>query len=401
MNTVEAKLKNNYIWIAVTDCIYSVSRLFCDVFLIAYLLKISKDNFTSVGFYWLAVVSTIMFFSFLLKDWLKNGYDLIIYRLGIISNFALFIWLYLIGNNVSEYMFVTGIFTGLSMALRGLGRIFLTSKNVSDKNMIKFRGYIEVIKSFLRIAVPFLLGIFLMKDASFNEALILISVTLVLEYASTYKIYAKTTSDKKTCLKQFIEKNKKNDVLSKAYKMDFFRGLTIQGILPTTVTLYAVYLFGDNFKLGVVTSFLCICTLIINFLFGKFCKYSKFVFIAKLTGIFSVLCALIFVIIPAKSTFLIYNFSYVTIMQVIWLVTEVNMFNVANLNQIKQHYQTEYFVIREMFLGIGKIIGTVLLIIISMFENIYLLNIFLLFLTIGMAIMNFYVVSLNKKLFKK
>lgn len=125
---------------------------------------------------------------------------------------------------------------------------------------------------------------------------------------------------------------------------------------------------------------------------------NNYIWIAVTDCIYSVLCALIFVIIPAKSTFLIYNFSYVTIMQVIWLVTEVNMFNVANLNQIKQHYQTEYFVIREMFLGIGKIIGTVLLVIISMFENIYLLNIFLLFLTIGMAIMNFYVVSLNKKL---
>ena len=88
-------------------------------------------------------------------------------------------------------------------------------------------------------------------------------------------------------------------------------------------------------------------------------------------------------------------------MQVIWLVTEVNMFNVANLQQIKAKYKTEYFVLREIFLGIGKILGTIMLIVVGMFKSIFLINMFLLFLTIGLAIMNFYVVSLNKKLFKK
>ena len=401
MNIIATKMKNNFLWIGITDCIYSVSRLFCDVFLIAYLLKVSKDNFANVGFYWLAVVSVTVILSYLLKDYLKSGYELIIYRLGIISNFALFIWLYIMGDEVSKHIIATGVFNGLSMALRGLGRIFLTSKNVSDDNMIKFRGYIEVVKSSLRIVVPFLLGLFLMKNASFFQSLGIISVTLFIEYIFTYKIEAKRGDYKKANLNKFIYENKSDNVLKEAYKMDFFRGLTIQGILPTTITLYSVYLFGDNFKLGVVTSFFCLCTLAVNFLFGKFCKYSKFVIIAKFTGCFSVFCALLFVVLPNKVTFLIYNFSYVTIMQLIWLVTEVNMFNVANLNQIKNNYKTEYFVVREFVLGIGKILGTLMLILIAMFKNIFFLHMFLLFLTVGMAIMNFYVVSLNKKLFSK
>jgi hypothetical protein len=392
------KSDKNSLLLGVIDCVYTISRLFCDVFLLAYLLKVSKDNFAQVGFYWLGNVCAMVSCSFFFRNWLKNGREALLYRLGILMNFGLFGWLSLMGGRVSAFMFVTGCFMGFSMSLRGLGRILLTKKNISDGKMIKFRGYLETVKSFIRIVISFLMGWFLIQSVRFEQALLLISVFLAVEFVLSFFLVCDTTKNQKTHFIRFMKKYKNDARLMTEYKMDFFSGLTVRGILPIAMTLYTAYLFGDDFSLGSISSVAYLCVIVVNFLFGRFVKYQNCLMFSKICGTTAIACALLFNFWPNKGTFLVYNFSYVTVTQFMWLLTEVNMYNVANLKEIQEN-NTEYFIGRELFLGLGKFIGTGLFILAGQRENRVLLNMFLLMLTCGMIVTNLYVMSLNKKLF--
>ncbi len=388
--------------IAFIDCLYTVSRIFLDVFLLAYLFTVTKQNIFDIGIYYFASTSIMLFTAVFIRNYLSKGYFLQIYRAGIFCNLIFFVFLLYMNKEVSQHMFLCGILLGLSIFLRGIARIFLTYQFVSESIMIKFRGYLEFVKALLKVVTPFIFGIVLYKYSNFKNVLVILFIMLFMEYFFTFSITQfKINKKAKTQLLYFFKNILNNKLIVKSLLMDFFRGMTILGVLPVVVTIYIVCLFETNFHLGVLTSVFSLITLSVNFLFGKYCRYVHFVSILKFSGIISVLLSFLFVLIPNNITFILYNLGLVTAMQLLWLLTEVNMFNIASLDEIKNKFQTEYFITREIFSGFGKILGMSVLIIIGYFKYFILLKYYLLLLTIAVLIMVFYAVKVNGTLFQK
>lgn len=71
------------------------------------------------------------------------------------------------------------------------------------------------------------------------------------------------------------------------------------------------------------------------------------------------------------------------------------MFNVANLPEVIE-YKNEYFVIRELFLGLGRIVSYGMLLLLGIYDNFAILKYFLLFLTVFVVIMSLNGIYLNR-----
>ena len=119
-------------------------------------------------------------------------------------------------------------------------------------------------------------------------------------------------------------------------------------------------------------------------------KYKKFILCFSLVFLF-VSFALVMNNINMNSIIL-YNISYYIFMNIILKITEVNLFDYSNKKEYKDKYNTEYFIFRELFLNIGRILGYILLLIFVGFShnlnNLKIIFIFIIISIIGAILLS-------------
>lgn len=77
-------------------------------------------------------------------------------------------------------------------------------------------------------------------------------------------------------------------------------------------------------------------------------------------------------------TVIVYDIAYYVFMNIILKITEVNLFDYSNKEPFKTKFNTEYFIFRELFLNIGRILGySALLFFVGFTQNLANLNIIL------------------------
>lgn len=81
------------------------------------------------------------------------------------------------------------------------------------------------------------------------------------------------------------------------------------------------------------------------------------------------------------------------------MICDINIFNVSNMPEIKQ-YKNEYFIVREIFVNIGRLVSFGVLFILGALANFGMLKYFLLLLTIFIALMCYYGIRLNHRFIK-
>ena len=385
----------NIKWLVTTECMYSVTSVFINTFIIAYIFELSGKSAVETGLYYLFRSVAVFIVAFISGYYLKKHCKMSMYRLAPLLNLVLFALIYFLGDDVKNYTGYLGFISGNIVILRWMPRNLLISDLVSKEYMIKYQGYVSAIVGFTNIAIPFLLGLFLTFD-SYNDVMMILSILLLIELLSTFMV-----KENRANLSAQYEPVKYLKILFKSKEplfvcfMEFFRGLTLVGILPVLMKLYIVYLFVTPLKLGSLTSIFAFTTIIANFVFGKFCKYKYFSFILMFSTIVTILASLMFVLYPSSVSFLCYNFCFVSVAQILLTITLVNIFNVSNIKKIKETYKTEYFAIREMFLNGGRIIGAGLLVLISSYQDFEVLRYFILALTLSMIIMGWCAIKIN------
>ena len=332
---------------------------------------------------------------------IKKDKKIILYRIGIILNFIALSVVMILKEQVIEFILPSAMLLGGAMALKAFTWNLMVSENVSRQQMISFRGFLNTIKGGVKIAAPVVLGYFLTVD-SISRTIVFLLFLMVIEIFLTLKL--KTSHPKNKTPFSFIrylKKTRKNKIINNLYIMEFFNGLSLIGSLNAIVTLYIVYLFKTDFKLGIITAVFNFVALLTNFLFAKYASYSKFSILISISFILACCGTALFVLMPDKATFIFYNFCCASAVKLFDLTAEVNMFNTANIQVIKRRFKTEYFALREIFLNIGRIVSFSILLLFAMclgFGGLKYFILLLLFFWFGMGINAFY---LNKQLLKQ
>lgn len=386
--------KNIYFLIGL-NCLNKVYDIFFGMFMVSFLFKQTKENISDISIYHICCYLVVCMMAYLTGNWIKRGNRLLMYKIGIISTFAFFISFLILQEKIINYIPFYGALYGVITSFKAFPFNLIVADSVPSSKMIAFKGYLESLKTVVRVISPLLLGIFLTVDSYFNTIAFLAFMSFV-EFILSSHIEAPIRKDiPKLNIKKFWRLTKQLKFLQHLYKIEFCRGMTIDGTLGTLITLYIVYLFHTDFNLGLISSIFFGITIVLNFIFGRFCQYRHFINILIATAVLVISSVIIFVVFPNKSTFILYNFCFVVVTQFLRTIMDINMYNVSNLPEVVEH-KNEYFIVRELFLGSGRLFSYGLLLIVGIFNNYDLLKYLLMFLTLFVTFMSISGIKLNK-----
>ncbi len=373
-----------------------IISIFLDIFLAAYFYKISSQNILYLSIYNIVtwIIATIG--ALLVANIIKTKDKIKLYRFGIFIKSLYIFMIILLGEKIVSYVYVLGIMNGISIATTGFPFNMIESENISKKERCKYVGYALAATEIMSFVVPILLGAYITVQ-SYQVVAILIFVFSILKFMFSFYIKNKNVQKSKVNLKDFHKLYKNDTNLKKLYIIEFLKGFNRYGVMSLVVSLLIIYQTSNDFELGGWTSVFSIFTIIAMFLFGKYYHKDKKNQTLMISLLFSII-SFIFVLYKVNmTTVILYNIVYYIFMNIILKTTEIDLFDYSNKLPFKTMYNTEYFIYREIFLNIGRILGYVaLLILVGFTQNLANLNI--IFFIIVLSIVGVVLISQKIKI---
>ena len=129
---------------------------------------------------------------------------------------------------------------------------------------------------------------------------------------------------------------------------------------------------------------LSLCSILAMYAFAKFYKDKHKKFILGFSLVFLFVSFILVMNNIDMNSIILYNISYYIFMNIILKIREVNLFDYSNMPEYKDKYNTEYFIFRELYLNIGRIIGyAFLLIFVGLSHNLNNLKIIFVFIILS------------------
>lgn len=384
----------------IDQTIGKVISIFLDVFLAAYFYKITEQNILYLSIYNIVgwIVATIG--AFIVANYIKKKDKIKLYRFGTIIKSLYIFMIIVMGDKIINFVYIIGIMYGISTATTGFPLNMMESESVLQKERTKYIGLVSVFTEIISFVVPIILGAYITLK-SYQVAAILILIFSIIKILNTFNIKNKNIQTSNIKIKEFVSKLKKDKTLKKLYDIEFLKGINRYGVMSLVVSLLIIYNTKNEFELGWISSLLSLCSILTMYIFAKFYKEKhKKIILGFSLGFLFITFALVMNNINMNSIIL-YNISYYIFMNIILKITEVNLFNYSNKNEYKDKYNTEYFLYRELFLNIGRILGYTLLLIFVGFShnlnNLKIIFIFIIISIIGTIVLSNSVTEIQKE----
>lgn len=367
------KLGKNAIFLIASDLIYTITALFAQTFLVAYLLKITNDNITQVSLYYM-IINFIHAMGFIfIGKFIKNGkYNKTkILSLGIIIRAIFILFIVLLGNKLSNMFVIVAIFCGISETLYWSAHEIIFVEITNNENRKSYMATKKIASTIVNIVAPIILGSTIelysfTKIAIYVLALSIIQIVLSFQIKIDSKVNVKTT---KFSLKNYINtiKTKKGLKVHKYYKSNLLYGI-VEDPMKTLVTIITIMTFKTSLNLGILTTIFSIFQIAVMYLYKKFYNKSnaKYILFAVSSLIF--IGAMGLVIDIDKITLIIYNFACTTglcIFDAIYNTQKGDLIKECNIEQ----YDVEHVMFNSILTCSSRFIGFSLILIVGIIDN--------------------------------
>lgn len=373
--------RNNYNILYSLKIFKSILATFLDTFLVLYFFQLSDSNILPIGIYKLVSVITIWLVIFLVRNICKSKQRINLLRIGIILNFIYFFALIILKEKVVDYIYLVGVLYGLEEGFYYSVYNMIESDGITNDLRQKFVGSTHAVNSILSILLPVLFGYIVLKSGFVNSLIIFI-ILIVIQIILSY-LFDDVNLPKynKVNLKKFKEIFDSDKKLGLIFKMRFCEGLVYsEGALTMIISLFIIRVFSDSFSLGIFTSIFSIISAILGMLFVKTIKsenYNKWIIYSTILTVIT----LIWMIFDCNAiSIIVFNFFQRISKGIINLINGKNIPNIANDEKIKNEYKVEYFLHIETALVLGRIVGSILFILMAFTNNNIILYIFIVFL---------------------
>lgn len=366
---MEEKLDKSSKALMICDLTNGIVRLFGATFLVAYLLQVSNQNITQTAIYYAIVYSLLVLGSIPVGKIAKIAPEkrVILYRVGIIVKSLYILSIVLFKDDLSENYIYVAIFFGISEALYWIPEEVMLTEVVNNKIRKKYMSIDRMLEHIISIVVPIILGTSIELTSFSNMAIYIFILTLVQIVASLKIDISKFNKDNKGeeySLKKLIKlaiQNKENG-LSRIYLLSFLYGI-IMDVIKAIIVIITVMTFKTSMNLGILTTAFSICSVIALFMFNKLYKaeYAKYVLI--LCVILNIVGVVGLLIDISRQTLIIYQFTYSITVCILEVMFSIKIYNIVSECHI-ENMTVEHQVIKEGFMGIGRVFGFVLMIIV-------------------------------------
>lgn len=353
--------------------------LFLNTFLAAYFYKITEDNMIYIAIYYIIVWAFATIGAIILGDCIKRKNKVKLYRCGTIIKAGYILLIIILKEKILDYIWLIAIIYGITVSITGFPFNMLESEAVDSKERTKYMGYKSAIGEITKVIVPIFLGAYI-TFSSYQIAAILVFVLSIIKVIITFFIKNVNNRNEKITLKRFVKevKARPNYPIKKLWVIEFFKGITFNGVLDIIISLLIIYEVKTELNLGIWSSLFSICMIITMMIFAK--KYNK-----KrpkpilLVCSFSIIVSFVLIMFKVNmTTIIIYNLMYYIFMKMLYTITDINLFDYSNKPPFEKELNTEYFIFREISLNIGRVLGYVILLFVGLSHNLeYLKFLFL------------------------
>lgn len=396
---MEQRMSKNTNLLLVINTIRKIIDIFLGPFLTAYLFKVAVENIKIISMYNILSYIAISVVALIIGRILKNKYQMQIFRIGMISKFIQLAILIILGDNVVNYIWILAIVAGFSMETWSFPLNLFSSKPVSNDEKKDFIVYKTILNNLVKVLIPFLLGS-IISIKSFETTTIIIFILsfiqILLSFKMKFKIQNNKESKKLDIIKE-VNHIKNNIKLQRFYMMKFFKGMAYEGALDTAVTLLIIMSFNSDFSLGVITSIISLLAMLSSYVYKKIKNPEKMRLLIIVSYVIILISSIVLVFITNRYTIVGYNLIFAFFLQFIMVSEEVQTLKFTNSDVINDQNRVETYVLLEMFLNIGRIISYILLFVVGIYNNLYLLEILIIFLVISIGVETINLIKFNKE----
>ena len=396
---MEQRMSKNTNLLLVINTIRKIIDIFLGPFLTAYLFKVAVENIKIISMYNILSYIAISVVALIIGRILKNKYQMQIFRIGMISKFIQLAILIILGDNVVNYIWILAIVAGFSMETWSFPLNLFSSKPVSNDEKKDFIVYKTILNNLVKVLIPFLLGS-IISIKSFETTTIIIFILsfiqILLSFKMKFKIQNNKESKKLDIIKE-VNHIKNNIKLQRFYMMKFFKGMAYEGALDTAVTLLIIMSFNSDFSLGVITSIISLLAMLSSYAYKKIKNPEKMRLLIIVSYVIILISSIVLVFITNRYTIVGYNLIFAFFLQFIMVSEEVQTLKFTNSDVINDQNRVETYVLLEMFLNIGRIISYILLFVVGIYNNLYLLEILIIFLVISIGVETINLIKFNKE----
>lgn len=396
---MEQRMSKNTNLLLVINTIRKIIDIFLGPFLTAYLFKVAVENIKIISMYNILPYIAISVVALIIGRILKNKYQMQIFRIGMISKFIQLAILIILGDNVVNYIWILAIVAGFSMETWSFPLNLFSSKLVSNDEKKDFIVYKTILNNLVKVLIPFLLGS-IISIKTFETTTIIIFILSFIQILLSFKMKFKmknNNENKKLDIIKEVNHIKNNIKLQRFYKMKFFKGMAYEVALDTAVTLLIIMSFNSDFSLGVITSIISLLAMLSSYVYKKFKNQEKMKLLIIVSYVIILISSIVLVFITNRYTIVGYNLIFAFFLQFIMVSEEVQTLKFTNSDVINDSNRVETYVLLEMFLNIGRIISYILLFVVGIYDNLYLLEILIIFLVISIGVETINLIKFNKE----
>ena len=373
-----------------------IMKLFFGPFLIAFFIQKSENSVPLLAIYYFLIYLFSSIFFIVVGRVINNNHKISMFKFGILMECIYALMFVILREKVIEHILLMALIYALASATFFLPYNFLVGDKINKKN----RKFFELIKessvAIIKIIVPILLG-FTITITNYSSTTLIILILCIMQLLLTFNI--KKVKEEKLDIYNpiiFFKDAVKDIEMRFVFLGEFLKGLTINtGALLVIITVYVVNAFKTDLALGYVTSFSYAVSLICVYFYNKYFKKDDDKVIIMCSVLPTILTLLI-VIKPTSSLILLYNLLYYSLITILFICSNARLWNKSESKEIDKRDRVEFWVIREIFLNIGRMTSYLLLFIISLFFSKTVLEIYTVILALSMIFIGYTTLKIKK-----
>lgn len=381
------------IWL---DVLKNIMKIFLGPFLTAYFIKVSIDSMIDISYYYIFSYFLLATLTVAIAGITNNKFKIGMFRVGVILNFLYIMSILILKEKIVDHLVFVSILYGISLATYYFPYNLFLSNKINNKDRTSHTVKAHILINAVGVITPIVLGS-IISATNFHLTTIIMLFISLLQIILSFLIKDNMNYDfKEYNLLHAWNRIKNKKQIKNVLLVEFFIGMNISGALSTLMTIIIFSSFKTDISLGVVNSITTIFVILTSKLYGK--KYTgkddkKLLLVC---GIMPIITLLLLILMKSNVTIILYNLIYSVFTSIILLSRDIRLFNVTNSNNVNNEDRTEFLVIREFVLDMGRIVSYLTLLICGIFKSDLVLNITLVLLTLSIFVTSLYIRKTSK-----
>ena len=378
------KIEKNAKLLIASDLIYSLTGVFVETFLVAYFLKVTNKNITTISIYYILIYTLTSLGNIVMGKIIKRAPDKSkqIMSFGIVARALFILFIVLLSEKIATNYILIAIIYAFSEMLYWCAHELIYIDVTNNDNRKKYMSIKKILCKIVNVISPIILGTSI-EFYSFTKIAVYVFALSVIQILITLFIKTNIKKEKRQYnFKEFIEYIKRNKLKKiQKYNLSAISYGIVESSISTLIVIITIMTFKTSLNLGILTTIFSTFSMLSLMLYDKFYNKNNAKFILALCSIIVVIGVIGLLINISKTSLVIYNFCYMVTFCIFDVVYNTRKGDLVKECKIDK-YREEYIGYTSIGIGIGRIIGYVLMLIVSFTSNIIYFKILLAVVTL-------------------